>query len=639
MDAPPKSEPAAPAPIIARKAKADFQAKLRDVPHRPGVYIMRDRLSRVIYVGKARDLRKRVGSYFMPSRKGRADLKTRALLESVYDFEFHVVRSEPEALLLEGRLIKEFRPRYNVSFRDDKRFLLVKVNVDDPIPRFQLTRLRKDDGARYFGPFAHSGALRSTLNLMRDKFGLRSCRPYEPGESDFKHCLAPVIKHCPAPCVGKISREDYRQRVVSACDFLEGQSREMIDGLENQMRDAAARMEFEKAAQLRDMIEDLKRTTAPTRRFTRHSLPSAIDPVADLKALGDALGLPHLPMVMECFDISNISTTHIVASMVSFKNGVPDKANYRRYRIRTVKGQNDFASMAEVIRRRYSRVLLEAREQNPDAAEFSQENPQDALERMRNAERGTRNERPVEKQDADASATSVIPHSAFRIPHSDNPAPTLDSAANPNLTGDVLIEGPGYAADETDAELDNEVEREFEAEALAGDSDGASPEDAADGADGDGSASRRTRFVRLPDLVIVDGGKGQLSSACKELQRLSLHDLPIIGLAKEFEEIHRLARPAPLRLPEDSGALRLLQRIRDEAHRFANGYHQLLMKRRIAESVLDDCPGVSERRKQALLRTFGSVERVRKASVEEIAAVEGVGPRLAEDVQRFLQSH
>ncbi|MBV9656505.1 MAG: excinuclease ABC subunit UvrC [Verrucomicrobia bacterium] len=601
MEAAAPSTPASPPPLTAHRQKADFQAKLRDVPHKPGVYLMRDRLNRVIYVGKARDLRKRVGSYFMPSRRSRADLKTRALLESVYDFEFHVVRSEPEALLLEGRLIKEYRPRYNISFRDDKGFLLVKVNPQDPIPRFQLTRLRKDDGARYFGPFAHSGALRSTLNLMRDKFGLRSCRPYEPGEYDFKHCLAPVIKNCPAPCVGKISREAYRERVLAACDFLEGQSREMLEGLDKQMREAAARMDFEKAAQLRDMIDDLRRTTAPARRFTRVSLPSTVDPAADLKALGDALGLPHLPLVMECFDISNISTTHIVASMVCFKNGVPDKANYRRYRIKGVDGQNDFASMAEVIRRRYARVLLEARAAHPEDAEFSQENPQDALARL-----------------ARAAANA-------------DPAPQAgDTSEGANTTGDVLIEGPGYAADETDAELASEISREREAEILALD-DSRGVENVGD--------KKAPRAVRLPDLVIVDGGKGQLSAACKELQRLGLHELPIIGLAKEFEEIYRPARPAPLRLPEDSGALRLLQRIRDEAHRFANGYHQLLMKRRVNESILDDCPGVSERRKTALLRAFGSVERIRRASVEELAAVEGISQRLAEDVQRFLQTH
>ena len=424
------------------RAKADFNKKLRDVPHRPGVYLMRDRLNRIIYVGKAKDLRKRVGSYFMPSRRQTADIKTRALIESIWDFEYHVVKTEPESLLLESRLIKEFRPRYNVSFRDDKNYLMVRVHLEDPIPRFQLTRMRKDDGARYFGPFAHSTALRATLNLMRDKFGLRSCRPYEPGEYDYKHCLAPVIKNCPAPCIHKISREDYRARVVQACEFLEGRSRETLDDLEKQMKDAAARMQFEKAAQLRDMLDDLRRTTAPTRRFTRHSLPTSINPVSDLKALGDALSLPHLPLVMECFDISNISTTHIVASMVSFKNGVPDKANYRRFRIKGVKGQNDFASMAEVVRRRYARVLLEARELHPDVAEYSQENPEEALDRLRreNADFMRRSE-PVAGDAGDES--------------------------NANLAGGPVIEGPGYVADETDAELDDEVEREVEAEALA----------------------------------------------------------------------------------------------------------------------------------------------------------------------------
>jgi excinuclease ABC subunit C len=224
--------------------------------------------------------------------------------------------------------------------------------------------------------------------------------------------------------------------------------------------------------------------------------------------------------------------------MVCFRDGVPDKDNYRRYRVRTVEGQDDFASMAEVVRRRYSRILLEARETNPEAAEFSQENPAEAISR-----------------------SSAINHQ------------------------------PSMA------------------------------------------------FVRLPDLIVVDGGKGQLSAACRELQRLGLHDLPIIGLAKEHEEIYRPGRALPLQLPVDSGALRLLQRIRDEAHRFANAYHQLLMKKRVGESILDDCPGVSQNRKSLLLRRFGSVKRLRKATVEEIAATEGIGGKLAEEVHRFLQRH
>src|SRR5258708_39439693 len=229
--------------------KPDINLKLRDVSHKPGVYLMKDRLKRVIYVGKARDLRKRLSQYFMPSRKMTADLKTRALLDSVWNFEFHEVRSEPEALLLEGKLIKEFRPKYNISFRDDKRFLLVKVNLNDPFPRFQLTRLRKDDGARYFGPFAHSGALRATIELIRKRFGIRACRPLVPGEYDYKHCLNHIIKNCSAPCVGKIDREQYLKLVGQACDFLDGRSHEMVDALEGEMQTAAAKHDFERAAQ------------------------------------------------------------------------------------------------------------------------------------------------------------------------------------------------------------------------------------------------------------------------------------------------------------------------------------------------------------------------------------------------------
>jgi len=527
--------------------RPDLTKKVHDLPHKPGVYLMRDRLNRVIYVGKARDLRKRVGSYFLPSRLGNADLKTRAMLDSVWDFEFHTVRTEPEALLLEGRLIKEYRPRYNVSFRDDKRFLLVKVDMADEWPRFRLTRFKKDDQARYFGPFANSGALRQTLAFMRKRFGVLTFGRGIPTERELKSSTYQVPMK-----LGDITAVQYRERIEAGCEFLAGKSREALDVLEEEMRKAAKELNFERAAQLRDMVSNLRETTKPMRRFTRHSLPSSIDPEADLRALRDALGLKDAPGVMECFDISNISTTHIVASMVAFRDGVPDRSNYRRYRVKTVEGQNDFASMAEVIRRRYSRILLEAREQNPEVAEYSQEAPGEALARLAGL--------------AEASEREVV---------------ALDENGN--------------------------------------------------------EAPRTFAPVRLPDLVIVDGGKGQLSAACKELQRLGLHELPIIGLAKEFEEIYRPATPLPLQLPEDSGALRLLQRIRDEAHRVANGYHQLLMKKRIAESILDDCRGVSQARKQSLLKRFGSVDRLRKATPEEVAAVEGIGPKLAEGIVEFLR--
>jgi excinuclease ABC subunit C len=552
------------------KEKPDLSKKVHDVPHKPGIYLMRDRFNRVIYVGKARDLRKRVASYFLPSKLAVADIKTRALLDSVWDFETHTVRSEAESLLLEGKLIKEYRPRYNVSFRDDKRFLVVKIDLSEEWPRFRLARYRKDDNARYFGPYAHAGALRQTLNFMRKKFGVLTFGRGSPTERELKSSTYQVPVR-----LSEITAEQYRQRAIEACEFLEGHSREMIAALEEEMRKAAGKTDFEKAAELRNMVEDLRSTTRPTRRFTRGTLPSTIEPMADVRALADALQLPRPPVVMECFDISNISTTHVVASMVCFRNGVPDKDCYRRYRVRTVEGQDDFASMAEVVRRRYSRVLLEAREMNPDAAEFSQE---EAVEGLRRIETKTSN--------AQRSLRAV-------------------GSSEPEATSNPPSQGYDVAG----------VQRRR------------------------GAEQTTVPLIRLPDLIIVDGGKGQLSAACRELQRLGLHELPIIGLAKEHEEIYRPGRALPLQLPPDSGALRLLQRIRDEAHRFANTYHQLLMKKRIGESILDDCPGVSQNRKNLLLRKFGSVNRLRKASVEQIASTEGIGRKLAEDVHRFLQRH
>ena len=302
--------------------------------------------------------------------------------------------------------------------------------------------------------------------------------------------------------MNKITREGYLAQVQLACDFLEGHSAEMLKSIEDEMKKAAAGLNFEKAASLRNMMDDIKCTTKRERKFVRE-LPSTVLPEKDMEILRDVLQLDAVPAVIECFDISNISTTHKVASMVCFRNGRPDRSNYRRYRIQSVAGQDDFASMAEVVRRRYSRILNES--------------------------------------------------------------------------------------------------------------------------------------GKMPDLIVVDGGKGQLSAALKELQKLGQHTQPLIGLAKQREEIFRPMSPYPVVLPPESGALRLLQRIRDEAHRTANGYHQLLMKKRVGESVLDDCPGMSQRKKLALLRHFGSVDKIRRAAVKELCEVEGVGPKLAAEVMDFFQ--
>ena len=483
-----------------------IRKKVGELPHKPGIYLMRDRFGKVIYVGKALDLRKRVSHYFQPSRRLGWDLKFNALVEAIHDFDFHVVRSEPEALLLESKLIKEFHPRYNISLRDDKRFLMLKVNLLDPIPRFTFTRLKTDDGARYFGPFPDSTAARRTLKLAQQKFNLRGCRPLTPTERDYKHCLYAHLKFCTAPCIVNVTHEQYLEQVNAACDFLAGESAGQLEQLTADMEKAAAEQDYERAAQLRDALRDLKHTTRKTEKFERipYSLPPTINPQNDLAELAQLLGLPAPPQRIEGFDISNISGTFAVASLVSFRNGRPDRANYRRFKIKSVTGQDDFASMAEVVWRRYSRLQ---RESKP-----------------------------------------------------------------------------------------------------------------------------------MPDLILIDGGKGQLNAATAELEKLGLEKIPVIGLAKEFEEIYQPGTSAPLRLSHDTGALKLLQRIRDECHRFANTYNAQLRLKKISESLLDEFPGMGEKRKAALLKKFGSVQRLRLATAEQLAAVPGFGGKAAAELKVFLEA-
>ncbi len=483
-----------------------IRSKISELPHKPGVYLMKDRLGTVIYVGKARDLRKRVSQYFHPSRRMGWDVKFRALVDAIRDFDVHLVKGEPEALLLESRLIKEYKPRYNVSLRDDKRFLMLKVNLKDPIPRFTLTRLKVDDGARYFGPFPSSQALRRSLDLARHRFNLRGCKPLRPTERDHKHCLYGHIEVCSAPCVGKVSEEQYRMQVQNACEFLDGHCAEMVDALEADMRDAAAGQDYERAAKLRDQVDALRETTRKTTRYHRlpNQLPVAIDSDRDLRELADVLGLPQPPARIEGFDISNISGTFMVASMVVFRNGRPANADYRRYKMKDVKSQDDFGCMAEAVRRRYRRLKKEGRP--------------------------------------------------------------------------------------------------------------------------------------MPDLILIDGGKGQLNAALLELNLLGLNTVPVIGLAKEFEEIHRPNKTEPLRLGLNHNALKLLQRVRDESHRFANTFNAELRLRKISESVLDEFPGVGERRKAVLLKHFGSLQRLREAGVIEIASVPGFGLKTAQALRAFLDA-
>ena len=481
---------------------ANLSAQAHRLTGGPGVYLMKDRLGRVIYVGKASSLRKRVSSYFQPARARTFHPKIRALIGMIHAFAVLEVRSEPEALLLEGRLIKQFRPKYNTDFTDDKRFLLVRVDVAAPMPRFTLTRLRKDDRSRYYGPFAHSGLLRRTLAQMRKQFGilLGDVRPLPLADGRYRlydDVRAEIYGHA-----NEITAADYRRRVDAACEFLDGKSREWLAGLRAEMQAAAAAQQFEKAAELRDVVFALERTLRKTRRYTRP--PSLIQTDgAALQMLQEVLGLPAPPAHMECFDISHISGTFVVASMVHFTAGRPDKDHYRRFSIKSFVGNDDFRAMTEVVGRRYQRLAAEGKP--------------------------------------------------------------------------------------------------------------------------------------FPDLVVIDGGRGQVAAALKAFVGLACMPPPVIGLAKEKETIIFPDARAPLNLPLDHPGLNLLQRLRDEAHRFANTYNADLRSRKIRESILDDFAGLGPKRRGALLAHFGSIDKLRAATADQIVEVAGFGPKLAAELHAFLK--
>ena len=627
--------------------------QVHSLPERPGVYIMRDARGDVIYIGKATSLRNRVRSYFGSSRG--LEPKVRALAETVRVIEHVVTRNEAEALHLEATLVKRHQPIYNVRLKDDKHYPYLKVDVQHPWPRVTITRRVEDDGARYFGPYASAGSVRRTLDVVKKLFPWRSCTKEITG-TDPRPCLDYYIKRCIAPCTTYCTPEEYAEVINETILFLEGRSDEVRRHVIAEMERASEALDFERAARLRDQAEAIRRVTerqqmatttpldadvfglarqddeacvqvffvrgtvvadtdsfmlegtkdssdaeilgaflaqfyesatyvprllllsqdptdreqietmlreqrgrsvevaVPARGERRALVTSAEDNaresmrmhhvrwVADrdktesaLSMLQEELDLPTRPNRIECYDISTIQGTNTVASMVVFRDGHPATSQYRRFRIKTVEGQNDFASMHEVLTRRFKRVA-----------------------ERRRAERGI------------AATVALADESA-----------------------------PGTVTEPEE------------------------PEDL-------------SPWDEVPDLVIIDGGKGQLGAVLDVMRDLDLRDVPVCGLAKREEEIFVADVSESIVLPRQSEALYLVQRIRDEAHRFAITYHRNLRGKAATRSVLDSIPGVGPKRKQALIRKFGSVKAIREADVSEIASTVGFTQRLAETIKRSL---
>ena len=597
------------------KVKQKIKEKLALLPEKPGVYLMKNANGKIIYIGKSKLLKNRVRSYFNGKP---TDNKTAELVQRIDDFEYIITSSEEQALLLEADLIYKHKPRYNILLKDDKHYPFIKITLRDDFPRIFVTREIEKDGAKYFGPYTDIKAVRRTLRLMEWIFPMRTCsRPIYDGEEKYKRaCMNYQMGKCPAPCIGNINRSDYRKIVKNAINFLNGKNQEVIDSLKDEMMSYSRELEFEKAAIVRDKIASINKLSHKRSLFYTDGknrdviaiykegkfaavtvmkilsgkllnretygldnvqdqpldsilyaflvqyyrnkldeLPSQIlleqkcaeydfmqnwlknklhvpqrgenkilmtiarenafnfveekklrhlkkseRTIFAVTELKDLLQLNKLPRKMICLDISTIQGTDTVSSLVYFQNGKPFKKNYRLFKMKTVEGQDDFASMAETMQRYFAKVSDE----------------------------------------------------------------------------------------------------------------------------------------EIPDLVVIDGGKGQLHSAEKILRESKFKDMQIISLAKRIEEVYVPGNSDPIVLPRNSSALRLLVHIRDEAHRTAVGYHRKVRSNRTLTSELDEIKGIGKNMKFMLLKEFGSVENIRNASITELCNIKGVGRKTAQNIIDIL---
>lgn len=485
-----------------------LKEKVRKLPATSGVYIMKDALGNVIYIGKAVNLRRRVSQYFTMSYKIRAsNPKIASLTECIADFDFVNTRSEAEALILESKLIKQWKPRYNTLEKDNKNFLHLRVEMFSPLPRFVFARYRKEDGSLYFGPYLGTTALRNALTEIKKKFGILLSDAHPKKLDDGRWMLYDDARSEISGFENVVTREQYRERVDAALEFLKGKDEEILDDAHAKMAEAAAAFEYEKAAKWRDLISAIVETRQANARGTVNADISRSAPSVAMQALDSlrrTLKMKREPRSIECFDISHISGSFCVASMVHFDDGEPAKQKYRRFKIKSFVGNDDFRAMHEAVGRRYGRLAAEG--------------------------------------------------------------------------------------------------------------------------------------LPMPDLVLIDGGKGQVFSAMKAFDEQNIAPPVIAGLAKREETIVT-DNFEEIKLPRRHEGLKLLQRVRDEAHRFANSFSESLRSRKIRESILDDLAGLGEKRKNAILKHFGSIAKVKGATIEELRQVEGVGFETAKELRDFLDAN
>ena len=589
--------------------------KLQLLPDKPGVYLMKDVNSKIIYVGKAIVLKNRVRQYFQSSRNHSA--KVQAMVAKIDDLEYIITGSEIEALILECNLIKKHHPKYNISLRDDKMYPYVKVTINEIYPRVFITRRVQKDGARYFGPYTNVGAVHESLKILKKLFPLRSCKRLDAA----RPCLEYHIKRCLAPCAGKISPEDYQAMIKSVCLFLEGRSELVAQQITEQMEEAAENFEFELAAKLRDQL------TAVAKIGEKQNI---ITGSGDQDAIGMArsdLGI--------CMQVFFIRSGKMVGRDHFLLKGTED--------------ESDEAALTAFLKQYYNQstfipreilLPLEIEEQALVAAWLSEAKV--AKVTVDTPKRGTKKD---VVQMANNNALLVLEEEQMKLA-ADNAKTqgavaelgrylSLPKAPNRMECFDIShIQGAETVA--SMVVFEGGVPKKSDYRRYKIQSAEGKPDDFKSMREVVGRRYGEALPEELPDLIIIDGGKGQLSSALEIIRGVGHTKVPVVGLAKQFEYIFTEGESDPVILPRNSQALYLIERIRDEAHRFAITYHRKLRSKRNMVSVLDHIVGIGPKRRKALWTHYGSIEKIKAATAEEMAELEGMNFPAAQAVYNFF---
>lgn len=609
---------------MARFPKLLIQ-KAENAPVDPGCYLFKDSQDKIIYIGKAKQLRNRVKTYFSAEDRFR-DAKTQSLLKHVRDIEFIITHSEVEALILENTLIKEHRPRYNIFLKDDKTFPYVRI-TDEPFPRVFLTRKLVNDGSKYFGPYTDARTIRETIRIIKKVFTVRNCHyrldSATVAAKKVKLCLQYHIHNCEGPCQQLISAAEYNRMIAQVITFLKGHSTEVVDYLEQKMETAAKQLRFEIAARYRDNIRLLRcyfyRQAVEIRDFKDRDVISLI--VEEDTAAAIVLRLRQGKLLSrDTFFLERVAKTELAEVMRTFLQRYYDRSQLIPAEINVnvyPRNQEILEEWLTNLRSRSVKISRPVREEKLRLVQLAEKNARAQLAEL------------LLKK---SKATDYIPKSLKRLQQDLNLAQLplrIEAFDISNLQGKQAV--ASLVTFQNASPLKSEYRR-YRIKTVNGIDDVAMMREVVQ--------RRYSRVLKeakpLPDLVVIDGGRGQLSGAKKELDRLELTQIPVIGLAKRLEEVFIPDQPEPLVLARDSTSLILLQRIRDEAHRFAINYHRNLRHKTEFGSILDQIHGLGAAKKKNLMEYFTSVKKIRSASVEQLCQVNGIGRKLAQSIWDFM---